>query len=164
MVTWTTFCSTQPPTLMFASRNVRNKRTSSRILETGAFSANLVTTSMAERADYCGNTSGYKTDKCADTGLSWARGAVLDVPVLADSPWIFECQVIKTVDIGDGVVYFGEVRNILVDERIPDASYGKVDLLAVDPVIYSPTSYYSVGSRILEVGDSLEKYRRQHSG
>ncbi|MCL5038230.1 MAG: flavin reductase family protein [Firmicutes bacterium] len=159
LVTWTTFCSAEPPMLMFTSGNARRKRTAMRILETGLFSANLVTTPMVEVADYCGNASGYKTDKCLDTGLSWSRGAVLDVPILDDSPWVFECSVTKTTDIGNGTVYFGEIRNILVDQRLTDSSYGKIDLLSVNPAIYSPTSYYSVGARIYTVGDSLKKYR-----
>lgn len=163
LVTWTTFCSTEPPTLMFTSGNAHRKKTPTRILKTGLFSANLVTVSMVEQADYCGMTSAYKTDKCADASLSWVRGSALDVPVLVDSPWVFECKVVKTVEIGNGTVFFGEVKNILADERIPDTSYGKVDLLALHPVIYAPTRYYSVGGQIYTVGESLKKYPLQRN-
>lgn len=68
---------------------------------------------MLECADYCGVTSGYQTDKRADAGIAWSRGAVLEVPVLDDSPWIFECQVVQTVNVGDGTICVGEIRNIL---------------------------------------------------
>lgn len=48
LVTWTTFCSAEPPMLMFTSGNASLKNTPMRILETGVFSANLVTVPMVE--------------------------------------------------------------------------------------------------------------------
>ncbi|MDI6893654.1 MAG: flavin reductase family protein [Bacillota bacterium] len=159
LVTWITFCCVNPPTLMFSSRGKR--MTSACVLRTELFSANLVTTGMLPVADYCGNTSGFNTNKCLDTGASWSRGVVLDVPVLEDSPWIFECALVRTVEHGDSVVFFGEVKNILVDERIPDPAYGKVDMAGLDPVIYAPVHYYNVGQRVGSVGDSKRVFAQR---
>ncbi|MDI6870167.1 MAG: FAD-linked oxidase C-terminal domain-containing protein [Bacillota bacterium] len=61
---------------------------------------------MLECADYCGVTSGYHTNKCADAGIAWSRGAVLDVPVLDDSPYCMEditVPVSRTADILDEI-------------------------------------------------------------
>lgn len=154
LVTWTTFCSTEPPILLFTSGNAQRKRTAARVRDAGVFSANLVHVPLLTQADFCGNTSGYDTDKSAAAGLAWSRGAVLDVPVLDESPWVFECQVVRMVEIGNGTVFFGEVKNIQVDEeRIPDPEYGKVDLLKLDPVVYGPTAYYSLGRLAGRVGE-----------
>lgn len=153
LITMVMFCSVVPPMLMFSSRADRPRMTSALALRSGVFSANMVTTGMVAVADYCGNTSGYNTQKCRDTGVSWSRGAVLDVPVLDDSPWVFECSVVDTVRRGSSTVFFGEVKNILVEERIRDATYGKVDMADLDPVVYAPSGYYRLGERVATVGE-----------
>ena len=155
--TWITCASTKPPIIMFTAGDAHQgtKETAKRVLETGVFSASLVTISMIELADYCGITSGYQTDKVTDTGVAWSRGAVLDVPVLDDSPWVYECAVVKTLDIGNGTVYFGEIKNILVDDGIPDATRGKVDVSSLSPAVYAPMKYFSLGPQVYAVGDSL---------
>lgn len=50
--------------------------------------------------------------------------------------------------IGNGTVYFGEIKNILVDEGIPDATRGKVDVSWLNPAIYAPITKYEVISFI----------------
>jgi hypothetical protein len=66
--------------------------------------------------------------------------------------------VVQTTVIGDGAVYFGQIKNILVDERIPDPTRGNVGVPALDPVIYAPTTYYALGRKVLSVGDSRKKF------
>lgn len=156
LITWITFCSVSPPTVMFASRG--EKMTPTLVVKTRAFSANLVTTGMVQMADYFGNTSGYQTSKCADTGVAWSRGSVLDVPVLDDSPWVFECALVNTVHQSGSRVFFGEVKNILIDHRVPDPTYGKVDMGLLDPVVYAPVHYYAVGHRVATVGDARQVF------
>ncbi|TGA95820.1 hypothetical protein E4665_17365 [Sporolactobacillus shoreae] len=66
LITWVTFCSVNPPMLMFASRG--KKLTRELVEKNGIFSANLVSTDMMYMADYFGNTSGYKKNKCDEIG------------------------------------------------------------------------------------------------
>ncbi len=152
LITLVTFCSVEPPILAFATRG--DKLTPGLAREKGLFSANLVTAKMMHLADFCGTTSGATHDKCAETGAAWARGAVLDVPVLDESPWVFECALVDTIRQGDGTIYFGEVRNILVDGMIRETAYGRVDLATLDPLIYAPGHYYALGPCVGRVGDS----------
>ncbi|MCQ4925293.1 flavin reductase family protein [Tissierella carlieri] len=152
LITWITFCSVNPPMLMFASRG--RKLTRELVDKNGMFSANLVTTEMMYMADYFGNTSGYERDKCEDISVKYIKGKVLDIPVLEESPWIYECKLIETINKGDGCIYIAEVKNILVDETIKDISYGKVDLISIDPLIYAPGQYYKLSSSIGSVGYS----------
>ncbi len=67
LITWITFCSDNPPTIMFASRG--KKLTRELVEKKGIFSVNLVTTKMMYMADYFGNTSGYEKNKCEDIGI-----------------------------------------------------------------------------------------------
>lgn len=152
LITWTTFCSVDPPTLMFASRG--KKLTRELVEKNGMFSANLVTTNMMFMADYFGNTSGYEKNKCEDIQAEYSKGNTLNVPVLKKSPWIYECSLTDIITKGSGCIYIGEIKNILVDEEIKDAEYGKIDLINLDPLIYAPGHYYKVSGSIGTVGYS----------
>ena len=156
LITWIAFCSADPPMLIFALRG--RKLTRELVERNGVFSANLVTAGMMYLADYFGNTSGYDRDKCREAGVQYSRGAVLDVPVLEDSPWVHECSLVNTVPCNDGFIYLGAIKNTMVDEGIRDTSYGKVDLLAIDPLIYAPGGYYGLGGRAGSVGDGKKHY------
>ena len=47
----------------------------------------------------------------ADISYEVVRGEVLDVPVLNESRWVYECEVERAVETGD-------IRNIQMDERL----------------------------------------------
>lgn len=138
--------------LMFASRG--KKLTRELVEKKGIFSANLVTTKMMYMADYFGNTSGYEKNKCEDIGVKYTNGTVLNVPVLQESPWIYECLLVDKIVQGSGYIYVGEIKNILVDETIENTAYGKIDMVSVDPLIYAPGQYYKVAAGIGSVGYS----------
>ncbi len=155
LITFITFCSVNPPMLMFASRG--DKLTRKLVEKNEVFSANLVTTKMMYMADYFGNTSGYKRNKCEEIGARYANGQVLNVPILEESPWVYECVLTDLKSTGDGFIYIGEIKNILVDDEIVDTSYGKIDMLSVDPLIYAPGHYYRLSSNIGSVGYSKKQ-------
>ena len=97
------------------------KLTKDRIRETKVFSANLVSESMLPLADYLGNTDGYKAGKM-DIPIETERGAVLDVPVLKDSPWVFELEVKQSILLDDSEVLLCKIRNTLVAKELKDSS------------------------------------------
>lgn len=152
LITWITFCSVNPPMIMFASRG--KKITRELVEKNGMFSANLVTTNMMLMADYFGNTSGYEKNKCEDIQAEYSKGAILNVPVLKESHWIYECSLVDVITKGSGNIYIGEIKNILVDEAIEDTGYGNIDMLKVDPLIYAPGQYYRITESIGTVGFS----------
>lgn len=152
LITWITFCSVEPPMLMFASRG--KKLTRELVEKRGVFSANLVTTKMMYMADYFGNTSGYENNKCEDIGVEYGEGNIMKVPVLMESPWIYECELVDIIEKGGGSIYIGEIKNILLDEAIADTAYGKIDLLTLDPLIYAPGQYYNIETGLASVGYS----------
>lgn len=156
LITFVTFCSIEPPMLIFASRG--KKVTREQVEKNKMFSVNLVTTEMMDIADYFGTQSGFSKDKCEAVKVNCAKGEVVNAPVLDMSPWVYECILVDTIQSGDGAIYIGEVKNIVVDEKIPDTLYGKIDMINVDPLIYAPGGYYSLGRRIGNVGVSKDKF------
>jgi len=95
------------------------KLTKDRIRATKVFSANLVTEDLLPLADYFGNKEGYKGDKLHPS-VQVENGHVLDVPVLAKSPWVFELEVNRSIELDDGEVLLCKIRNVLADELLSD--------------------------------------------
>ena len=97
------------------------KMTIDRIKKEKIFSANLVTEPLLPLADYLGNNPG-RSSKKMEAPIAIERGAVLDVPVLKDSPWVYELEVKKTIPLLGNTVFLCKIRNTLVDKRLMDES------------------------------------------
>ena len=89
-------------------------------------------------------------------GMDYAvsRGAAVDVPVLDQSRWVYECEVLQTVETGESTTFFCAIRNIQMDERLECRNIFDVDLTVLDPVIYSG-KYHSLGKLLGNIGDFL---------
>jgi flavin reductase (DIM6/NTAB) family NADH-FMN oxidoreductase RutF len=114
------------------------------------FSANLVSESMLYLADYLGNTEGYKKEKM-DIPIETEPGAVLNVPVLKDSPWVFELEVKHSIPLDDSEVYLCKIRNTLVARELKDNSISVEERLAMAaPVMWiGEGEYYTLNYRAL---------------
>ena len=128
-----------------------DKATKRNVMRTGVFSANLVSVDMLPLMDCFGTRHGGNGRKAGvDCGVG--RGEALDVPVLDDSRWVYECEVARTVQTGDSHTFFCRIRNIQMDERLVCRDTFDVDLTVLDPVIYSGR-YHSLGKMLGEIGD-----------
>lgn len=96
-----------------------NKLTRDRIHETRVFSANLVTEELLPLADYFGNIEGYSDGKMR-VPVETEKGRVLNVPVLAKSPWVFELEVDRSLPLEGGEVLLCKIRNVLAEELLCD--------------------------------------------
>ena len=127
------------------------KRTKQNVMRTGIFSACLVSTDMLPLMDRLGARHAWDGGK--DSLLSGvSRGEVLDVPVLDDSRWVYECEVARTLQTGDSTTFFCRIRNIQADERLTCEDTFDVDLTVLDPVVYSGR-YHSIGAMLGKIGD-----------
>jgi len=99
------------------------KLTLDRIRATKVFSANLVTESLLPLADYFGNTDGHAADKMK-LPVEIEKGQVLDVPVLAESPYVYELEVKQSIVLDGSEVFLCKVRNVLADEMLCDDTQG----------------------------------------
>ncbi|RAV04625.1 flavin reductase family protein [Paenibacillus sp. YN15] len=122
------------------------KLTKDRIRATGVFSANLVTEAMLPVADYLGVTSGYSPGKM-DIGLEVVPGEVLQVPLLADSPWSFELEVKQTIPLDDSDVFLCKIRNVMADEALADKNRPVEERFRLAaPALTTHQTYFSAGN------------------
>ena len=96
-----------------------NKLTRDRIHETKVFSANLVTEELLPLADYFGNIEGYSEGKMR-VPVETEKGRLLNVPVLAKSPWVLELEVDRSLPLEGGEVLLCKIRNVLAEELLCD--------------------------------------------
>jgi len=85
------------------------------------FSANLVTKPLLPLADYLGNTAGYTSEKM-NIPIEVERGAVLNVPILKNSPWVFELEVAQTITLDDSDIFICKIRNTLAAKELLEES------------------------------------------
>ena len=132
-----------------------SKMTKQNVIRNGKFSANLVNTSMLPLMDYFGSKHAKDGNK-DEVKYGVGFGEVLEVPTLDDSPWVYECEVAKSVETGDSTTFFCHIRNVQIDENITCENTFDVDLSMFDPVIYSGR-YHSLGKMLGKIGDFKSK-------
>ena len=152
-ITWLSVTHEQGDGYLLVISMFGTKQTKRNVLRTGRFSANLVSTDMLPLMDYFGSRHGYDGKK---DGMPCAvsRGEVLDVPVLDRSRWVYECEAGRVVETGDSATFFCPIRNIQMEESLSCRDVFDVDLMQLDPVIYSG-KYFSLGKYLGEIGDFL---------
>ena len=152
-ITWISVTHEKGDGYMLVISMSGTKMTKQNVLRTGIFSANLVSTEMLPLMDYFGSRHAVNSRKDEIT-YAVSRGQVLDVPVLDQSRWVYECEVSQKVDTGDSTTFFCPIRNIQMDERLICKDTFDVDLTVLDPVIYSG-KYHSLGKVLGKIGDYL---------
>lgn len=135
-VAWINVIASTPPSIVMGLR--RTRRTLELIRESGEFTVNHVPTSMVAELDYFGISSGRTRDKFADTGLTLAPSAIVSTPLIAECPYNLECRVTSETPLGEYVVVIGEILECHAEESILDAEGDKVDVGALDPLVYIP--------------------------
>ena len=134
-----------------------NKLTKDNIKRSRAFSANLVTEELLPEADYLGCVSGNNPDKMR-IALDIAKGAVLDVPVLAKSPVAFELEVTDIIAKHDGDIMLCKIRNVLQDESLSSDESVEQKLMRIAPVTTTAKTYLSHDGRSLGTwGEPMKK-------
>ena len=153
-ITWASATHEEGDGYLFIISMSGTKTTKKNVLRTGIFSANLVSTDMLPLMDYFGSKHAKDGAK-NDVYYEVVRGEVLDVPVLNESRWVYECEVERAVETGDSTTFFCRICNIQMDENLVCKDIFDVDLTVLDPVIYSGR-YHSLGKMLGEIGDFLK--------
>jgi flavin reductase (DIM6/NTAB) family NADH-FMN oxidoreductase RutF len=134
-----------------------DKLTKQRIAVTKVFSANLVTEELLPFADYLGTKEGFSGDKIVP--LETEKGAVLPIPILAKSPWIFELEVDKSIPLDGGEVYLCKIRNVLADEMLCDESMSIEERIrTIAPIRTTCETYFSWDGKALGAWGVLGKH------
>lgn len=152
-ITWVSVTHEEGDGYLMVISMFGTKMTKKNVLRTGIFSANLVSTDMLPLMDYFG--SKHAKDG-AKNNMSYkvSRGEIVDVPVLDESRFVYECEVERTVETGDSTTFFCRIRNIQMDEKLVCEDIFDVDLTVLDPVIYSG-KYHSIGKMLGNIGDFI---------
>lgn len=158
-ITWASATHEDGEGYLFVISMFGTKMTRKNVVRTGVFSANLVSTDMLPLMDYFGSKHA-KDDTKNDMSYTVVRGEALDVPVLDESRFVYECEVTRTVETGDSATFFCHIRNIQIDERLTCEDTFDVDLTVLDPVIYSGR-YHSIGKMLGKIGDFINSPREK---
>ena len=156
-ITWVSATQGEDEGYLLVISMFGTKMTKLNVIRTGIFSANLVSQDMLLLMDYFGSKHA-KDGKKNDISYDVSRGEVLDVPTLDASRWVYECEVVRSVETGDSTTFFCRIRNIQMDERLSPNDIFDIDLSVLDPVIYSG-KYHSLGKVLGNIGDFYKSGR-----
>jgi len=154
-----TVCS--DPAMVYIS--VRESRHSYHMLkESREFVINLPNESLAYATDYCGCTTGAKTDKWKDMHLTRGKAGKISTPTIEEAPVSIECKVKKIIPLGSHDMFLAEVVAIQVDDKYLDQKKSfhmeKCGLIA-----YEHGAYRSLGKIIGRFGYSVRKRKAKKS-
>jgi flavin reductase (DIM6/NTAB) family NADH-FMN oxidoreductase RutF len=141
---WGGICCSVPPCVSVSLR----KATLSygNIMAQQCFTISIPPERYVKEADYIGLVSGRDVDKFARTGLTAVASDVVHAPYVAEFPFVLECRLLHTLEIGLHTQFVGEVLDIKVDEDALDEQ-GKVHIRRVSPFLFAPDNaeYYGIG-------------------
>ncbi|MCR4775293.1 MAG: flavin reductase [Saccharofermentans sp.] len=121
-----------------------NKPTKDNIRRSKVFSASIVTEELLSVADYLGTVSGYDKDKMNKISLDIGKGAVLDVPILNNSPVVFELEATDFIEKDGSTVILCKMRNVLQDESLASSDETfEQKLMRIAPVRTTCKHYFS---------------------
>lgn len=149
-VAWIGICATAPPRLAIALRESR--RTLELIRGSGTLTVNTARASDAAVVDFFGTTSGRDRDKFAESGWTLEPSLLVEAPRIAECPYQMECRVVQEVELGSHVLLIAEVVESHAEEAVLDETGGKVDVTALDPLVYIAGSreYRQLGDKVAD--------------
>jgi len=155
---WCGICSSQPASVTVSLRKATYSYDA--ILARKAFTVNIPSESMIEKADYMGTVSGRDQDKFKDCGLTAVRSQFVDAPYMEEAPLVIECRLIHTIEVGLHTMFVGEIADVKVEEAMMGEK-GYPDITKVKPVVWDPShcGYYGIGAYLgqaWQLGKSLK--------
>jgi flavin reductase (DIM6/NTAB) family NADH-FMN oxidoreductase RutF len=155
---WGGICCSAPPCVSVSLREATY--TYSNILERKAFTISIPSEKYVKEADYFGIATGKQVDKFSATGLTPAKSEVVDAPYVSEFPFILECQLLRSVEIGGHTQFIGEIKDVKVDEDVIKDGGRLIE--KITPLIFAldSMSYYGVGkyvAKAFSIGKEIKK-------
>lgn len=119
---WVTPASEEPPRIVVAVGV--DSYTNELIKKYREFSVNVYPLDKIDVIYACGVLSGRNVDKASKLGLRVAKGRRIAAPVLGDAVAVLECEVWKTLELGDTSLVIGDVEAAYVDEEAFESGRG----------------------------------------
>ncbi|MEY4136821.1 MAG: Flavoredoxin [Actinomycetota bacterium] len=139
--------STNPPIVMISTMG--EKDTARNVKETGEFVVCGSTMELIEQINLTGIDFEAGISEFDIAGLTREPSDVVAPFRVAESPYALECRCTDMFEMGNGIVIFGEVVMIAVDERVMDDR--RVMMSELNPVARLGASDWSGLGEIIEV-------------
>jgi len=136
--------------------SIQPKRHSFQLIERHAeFVINYPAIEQLREIDYCGTRSGRDVNKWNALNLTKEEASIVKVPMIKEFPWNMECKVIKRIELGSHICYFGEVVAVHSDPYY--IKNGNLDPEKINSFAYLSGFYIELKKDILGThGFSLE--------
>ena len=156
-VAWGGICCSSPPSVAVSVRKATY--TYGNIVERKAFTVNIPCETYVKQADYFGIASGGKEDKFSATKLTPVKSELVDAPYVKEFPFILECKLIHTIEIGLHIQFIGEIVDVKAEESVL-GDKGSLDIEKVKPILYAPENraYYGIGKclgKAFSIGEQM---------
>lgn len=144
---WAGICCSKPPCVAVSIR--RERHSYAAILLRQGFTVGVPGEDNVAQADYVGMISGAQADKFAAAGLTPVRSELVDAPYAAEIPFVLECRLLQTIDLGAHTQFIGEIVDVKADAAILNAE-GQVDMAKLRPLVYAPgvSAYFGLGQPV----------------
>ena len=144
---WAGICCSKPPCVYVSLRKATY--TYGNLIERKAFTISFPSEAYVKEADYLGIVSGRDFDKFSTTRLTPVKSDLVDAPYVKEFPMVFECKVIKIVDIGLHTEFIGEILDVKAHQSVLDENK-MPDVRKVKPLVWSLAnmSYRGVGKHV----------------
>jgi flavin reductase (DIM6/NTAB) family NADH-FMN oxidoreductase RutF len=155
---WGGICCSAPPCVAVSLREATY--TYRNILERKAFTISIPSEKYVKEADYFGMVSGKNVDKFSATGLTPAKSEVVDAPYVSEFPFILECQLLRSVEIGGHTQFIGEIKDTKADEDMIENGDHLIQKITPLILALDSMSYYGVGkyvAKAFSVGKEITK-------
>jgi len=155
-VAWCGITNTVPPKTYIS---VRPSRYSYDIIkQNGEFVINLVPSTLAKTADFCGIYTGKKVDKFEKCGLTKEKASKVNVPLIGECPISIECKVTDIIPLGSHHMFLADILAVNVEKRLLDGD--KLCINRAHLCAFAHGEYYKLGERIGKFGFSVKNKRK----
>ena len=120
------------------------------------FTLNFLDFEFMDVVALVGNTSGRDIDKSSVFDIPLDRGRLVDVPILAESYAVYECELVEEREFGDHTMFVGKILGVHYDDN---AYYGEKYHPRVDAV--KPVLYIGDDSYLTTDPTTLRRYGRE---
>lgn len=144
---WAGICCSKPPCVAVSIRKERHSYAA--IILRQGFTVGMPGEDHVAQTDYVGMISGAQADKFAAAGLTPVKSELVDAPYAAEIPFVLECRLLQTIDLGAHTQFIGEILDAKADASILNAE-GQVDMAKLRPLVYAPgvSTYFGLGQPV----------------
>jgi len=116
------------------------------IIARKAFTLGVPSDSQVKEADYMGIATGSKVDKFSEVGWTAVKSDLVNAPYAAEIPFVVECTLVKTIELGLHTMFIGEVIDVKAEQILGEN--GQPDMKKLNPLAFAPENrkYYSMGN------------------